>query len=267
MNQQADDKHDYRGRRCVNGRIGLRLPADVVEKRCALYQERGKPAGRPQMLYDDDFSIVARYQAEYRGVVQYYLLAQNVFWLGRLRWVMQTSLLKTLARKHQTSVVEEWRRYRTYTATPYGSRRCMEVVVERDGKKPLVARFGGIPLKRDNRAILVDAAPAMHVPHHNELIKRLLAEECELCGSWEGCEVHHVRKLADLKVRGRKEKPAWMRLMAARRRKTLVLCWSCHEDVHYGRPARRRVSEGVTGEPCAPKGASTVRRGADGKEP
>jgi hypothetical protein len=31
-----------------------------------------------------------------------------------------------------------------------------------------------------------------------------------------------------------------MRLMAARRRKTLVLCRSCHEAIHAGRPVRQR---------------------------
>jgi hypothetical protein len=69
----------------------------------------------------------------------------------------------------------------------------------------------------------------------NELILRLLAGRCEICEDTVNLEVHHVRKLADLHRPGRREKPAWMHLMAKRRRKTLVICRHCHEDIHAGR--------------------------------
>ena len=43
--------------------------------------------------------MVEKFQTEYRGVAQYYQLAYNVSRLTRLRWVMETSLTKTLAAK------------------------------------------------------------------------------------------------------------------------------------------------------------------------
>ena len=46
------------------------------------------------------------YGAEYRGIVNYYLLAQNVWRLGTLRWNAETSMLKTLAAKHQSTVTK-----------------------------------------------------------------------------------------------------------------------------------------------------------------
>ena len=49
------------------------------------------------LLHDDDLSIVQRFQQEYRGLVQYYVLAQNLSWFSKLYWIMETSLLKTLA--------------------------------------------------------------------------------------------------------------------------------------------------------------------------
>src|SRR5437879_13365121 len=79
VNQQNDAKHAQR-RRSANGRIGLLVPPDVVESKCAFYQQAGKPMHRPNLLQDDDFTIIDRYQQEYRGVVQYYLLAHNVSW-------------------------------------------------------------------------------------------------------------------------------------------------------------------------------------------
>jgi len=235
--QHSDTKITQR-RRAVNGAIGLFVPRAVIRQRCALYMSKGKPAQRGMLLHDDDFTIVAKYQAEYAGLVQYYLLAQDVFRLGRLHWVMETSLLKTLAGKHRSTVGKMAQKYRAVITTPAGPRKCLQVVIERDrGRKPLVTRFGGIPLRRVRTAVLTDQRPVMASAKRNELIHRLLAGRCELCEGTAGLEVHHVRKLADLNKPGRREKPPWMHLMAKRRRKTLVICRRCHEDIHAGRAA------------------------------
>jgi hypothetical protein len=73
------------------------------------------------------------------------------------------------------------------------------------------------------------------------LLQRLLANACEACGSTENVEVHHIRKLADLNRQGRKSPPDWVRLMASRWRKTLVLCRVCHDNVHAGRPLQSKT--------------------------
>jgi type II intron maturase/AI2M/AI1M-like HNH endonuclease len=234
--QHADTKIT-RQRRAVNGAIGLFVPRQVIRQKCALYMSKGKPAQRGPLLHDEDFTIVAKYQAEFRGLVQYYLLAQDVFRLGRLQWVMETSMLKTLAGKHRSTVTKMSRKYKNTIETSEGPRRCIQVTVPRnEGKKPLVARFGGISLKRQRTAVLTDIRPVMASMKRNELIHRLLAECCEICEARANLEVHHVRKLADLNRPGRRERPAWVRLMAMRRRKTLVICRRCHEDIHAGRP-------------------------------
>lgn len=149
---------------------------------------------------------------------------------------METSLLKTLAGKHRSTAGKMARKHKAVIDTPAGPRKCLQLVIERDrGRKPLAARFGGIPLRRVRTAALTDQRPVMASAKRNELIHRLLAGRCELCEGTEGLEVHHVRKLADLNKPGRREKPPWMELMAKRRRKTLVICRRCHEDIHAGR--------------------------------
>ncbi|MEV6741480.1 reverse transcriptase domain-containing protein [Streptomyces sp. NPDC051104] len=233
--QHADTKIT-RNRRAVNGAIGLFVPRDVIRDRCARYMSGGKPALRGPLLHDEDFTIVAKYGSEYRGFVQYYLLAQDVSRLGPLRWVMETSMLKTLASKHKSTVTKMARKYKATVDTPDGRRTCFQVTVQREkGKKPLVARFGGIPLKRQRKAVLTDRQPVMATAKRNELIHRLLAGQCEMCEGRDGLQVHHVRKLADLNKPGRPERPQWVRLMAMRKRKTLVVCEHCHQEIHAGR--------------------------------
>jgi hypothetical protein len=237
VTQQCDDKLDRRGRRTTNAGIGLRVPRDAITRRCAFYMRRGKPWHRPQMLSDHDYSIVSQYQAEYRGVVQYYLLAADVCRLTKLHWVMQTSLLKTLAGKYHSSVSKMARKYKTTIDTPAGPRTALAVTVQRgDGKRPLVAHFGGIPLRRQKQAVVVDRSPVLFTTSGNELIGRLIAGRCELCGSAQRLEVHHIRKLSDLNRPGRNEKPAWVQIMAKRRRKTLITCTACHDNIHAGQP-------------------------------
>jgi group II intron reverse transcriptase/maturase len=225
-----------RGRRAINGVVGLFVPRDVIRDRCARYMSKGKPALRGSLLHDEDYTIVAKYGSEYRGFVQYYLPAQDVFRLEKLRWVMETSMLKTLAGKHKSTVAKMARKYKASIDTPDGPRTCFQVTVHREqGRKPLVARFGGIPLTRKRTAVLTDLNTIMATVKGNELIRRLVAGRCELCEGRIGLQVHHIRKLADLNKPGRPERLSWVYLMAKRKRKTLVVCEQCHQDIHAGR--------------------------------
>ena len=164
----------------------------------------GEPERRNQMVNEDDHTIVRTYGAEYRVLVEYYLLAGDVYRLNRLEWVMKTSMLKTLACKHDSTVTKMADRHKTTIATPYGPRRCFEVSVEREGRKPLVARFGGIPLRRKKNAVLTDRTPSPVAVRRKELVTRLQAARCELCKQTGVVQAHHVRRP------GRSAKSFWL---------------------------------------------------------
>jgi group II intron reverse transcriptase/maturase len=230
-----NDRKVTRGIRRANGTVSLRVPATVIKAKSAPYLTRGKPARRPRLRNEDDHTIVAAYGAEYRGIVQYYLLAGNVARLYRLHWVMETSLLKTLADKHRSSVSKMARKHKAAIDTPHGPCKCIEARIERNGRKPLVARFGGIPLRRQKDAVITDRLPVPGIIRHKELVTRLLADRCEICGNAGQVDIHQVRKLADLGKPGQ-PRPEWAEQMARRRRKTLVVCPSCHHTIH-GQPA------------------------------
>ena len=232
--QRANDYIDPKGRRGANGAIALFVPAKVIESKCQSFKRNGKVTHRNELLQEDDFSIVQQFQAEYRGLIQYYILAQNLSWFSTLYWVMETSLLKTLACKHRSSMKKQKKKYRTTTTSTSGKEvPCLQVVVPRPSKKPLVATWGGISLVHKRKAIIEDK-PYKVYGGRTELVKRLLADTCELCGSKENIEVHHIRKLADVKNKGLLNHPTWAQVMAARNRKTLVVCRECHVAIHNG---------------------------------
>ena len=82
-----------------------------------------------------------------------------------------TSLLKTLAAEHDSAVPKMAARYKATIETPHGPRTCFEAVRIREGnQKPLVARFGGIPLKRHKNAVITDRAPGRDPYPRKEII-------------------------------------------------------------------------------------------------
>jgi hypothetical protein len=219
------------GRRMVNGKVALMVPKDVIKAKCAPYRKQGKPWHRPRLQNLDDYDIVRIYGAEYRGVVNYYLPARNVSALHKLRWNAETSMLKTLAAKHGSTVSAMAVRHKTKVAIESGLRTCFEARLERKGKKDLVSRFGGIPLRQDKRAVITDPSPVPVRTPPKELIHRLRRRWCELCEHGAVVAVHQVSRLADLGTPGTGQ-PAWAALMAKMRRKTLVVCRECHEQIH-----------------------------------
>lgn len=228
--KQADTWHT-KGRRYINGNIALGVPPGTVNTRCRTYQRgQGKPLIRNDLIRTSDHNIVATYGSEYRGYVQYYQMAGNINWLNKLRYVMERSMLSTLAAKHRRPPWVMRRRHETTVETPHGKRRCFEAAQRTPSGTVFTARFGGIPLRRNKHARLIDGAwPARR---GRQLITRLTAGICELCESRDGITVHHVKRLTDLNRYNTTKAPNWVQAMRARRRKTLIVCADCHADIH-----------------------------------
>jgi hypothetical protein len=218
----------------------LRMPRKAVQKHLDRFSKRGEVAHRPELLAESDYTIVQRFQSVLRGVYDFYCMAINVGTrkrMGYIRWILETSLTKALARKRQCSVSEIYHRY---GATVQGL-EALQVVIERPDKNPRIATFGGFPFKRRPEGMgVTDVNPQVAwLRHHTgraEVVKRLMAGRCELC-EVKGVPLaaHHIRKLADIDRPGRRPGTRWERIMSSSRRKTIVLCARCHEDIHAGR--------------------------------
>src|SRR5712691_6132424 len=204
-------------RRSINGHIGLRVPRTVLVDKSNRYKKRNKVMSRTELLNESDYTIISTYQLEFQGIANYYQLAYNMHTLHYLRWVMDQSLTKTLARKHHTSVQHICDQYKAELLVDGVIYKGLRVVVPREGKKPLVATWGGIPLRWDIQANLEDQ-PELRWNRRSELEKRLLAQVCEQCGATfltDLIEVHHIRALKDLTKYEGRQKPLWVKIMAA----------------------------------------------------
>ncbi len=222
--------------RSVNAQRGLRVPKDVIEARCQRYYGQKKKAKhRAELLDNEDYTIVLTYQLEYRGIANYYQLAHTMFHLKELKWIMEISLTKTLAAKYKLPVGKVYEKYGTTLMVQGKKYKVLQASVPREGNSPLVATWGGIPLKRNMKATL-EERPSRLYDNQTELVQRLLAECCELCGSEKDVEVHHGRAMRKLHDYPGRSKPEWVKRMIALRRKTLILCKRCHEAIEHGLP-------------------------------
>ena len=185
-------------------------------------EEKWKPLHRGYLTNLPDIDIISRYNSEIRGLYNYYRLAHNASVIGKFAYIMEYSMYKTYGRKYEKSVRKIIRKYsfngefRIPYDTKAGEKYC---VFYNDG-------FGRkeIPLKGEVNVLprYVDKFKM------REQVKRLKAGLCELCGK-ENTDVymHHVKKLKDL--HGNTE---WEMLMKKKRRKSLAVCFDCHDLIH-----------------------------------
>lgn len=221
--------------RSINGGIQLLVPKEVIQGYVSKYSAKGKPKVRAERLHLSDFELISQYGAELRGLVNYYKLALNIHTVSIVEWTMTESAVRTLANKHKCSRRSIYRKYRK-RAESGKKAMIVELPNPNNPEKPYRSVLGETPLRTDKYARLRET---IYVPQttRTQLVERLLAQKCELCGSTENIEVHHIRALRDLRQRwcGRKDKPLWAKHMIEHKRKTLVVCRICHRKIDAGR--------------------------------
>lgn len=230
-------KKDKNGttRRYYNGSVQLLMPKGVIEKHILelkmvqdIDAKKWKILHRPSLLGLSDLEIVSIYNAEIRGIYNYYSLAENVSTkMWQLRYVMEYSCLKTLAGKYKSRVSKMKAKYRQgkHWGVKYQTKK---------GDKVAYFYKDGFKIKKPTNKRTIDDIPNTYIfKARGELEQRINANQCELCGTNDenkSYEVHHVNKLKNLKG-----KAFWETVMLARKRKTLIVCEECHRDIHAGR--------------------------------
>jgi RNA-directed DNA polymerase len=220
-------------KRSITGQMQLHVPREKKEKFCEKHRY-GKYDGksvraksRPELLERSDIEILLTYNAEMRGIANYYVLATGYkTHLSKLIAKAQFSFFATMAHKHKTNTPKIMQRLRLPNNGGHG------ITVEVKGKPKTYVLFKLANHKKPDVAnTVVDAIPAtmQYTLTRTEIIQRLNANQCEYCGKDGGyMEVHHIRAMKDVD----NGKEGWERMMSAMRRKTLVLCRSCHHELH-----------------------------------
>lgn len=237
-NHQRLHRYRWHGQKTViakmsSDRLQLHAPVDkligFVERNRLGSYHMNRGMMRPEMIHDSDIQIITRYNSMMRGIAEYYKFGTS--WrheIGRLYNVWWRSLINTLARKHKCSAAKICRKLQHRDG--YGlwyqgqtSKRFMAVFALKHVSNEVVRRT------------IVDYVPRDFTSVRSDVLDRLRAKTCEACRA-DGVpvEVHHARRLKDMKDRGLD-----VRIRAARTRKRIVLCVPCHHAHHEGRLTAR----------------------------
>ncbi|MED1472709.1 reverse transcriptase/maturase family protein [Bacillus salipaludis] len=224
--------------RSISGKVRLEMPKEawvskLVElKAIKMDGNVWKPMHRPFLINLDDLEILSTYNAQIRGMYEYYKLAINCSGLNKFKYFMEYSMYKTFANKYKSTIGKIKGKY------------CKNGIftVRYETKKGQKERaFYNEGFKRDatvgknHMTVDIEADTNKYVLARTSLISRLLSSTCEWCGATGvPVEIHHVRKLKDLKG-----KKMWELAMIARNRKTMALCANghgneCHKRLHAG---------------------------------
>lgn len=177
-----------------------------------------------------DAQIISKFNAEIRGLYNYYRLAANVSVLNNFYRIMRGSLFKTFGCKYRTT-------YKHIKAKYVRDGIFSVKYSTKGGDKELQFYHDGFQQNVKAAPDFSDIMPNFRkYTKERSLLHRLKNGICELCGA-ETKEIvmHHVRKLKDLK--GETE---WERVMLRIRRKSLALC---HTAITASKPkfCRRRA--------------------------
>jgi group II intron reverse transcriptase/maturase len=217
-------------KRTLNNMTELAIPsADKIHKflfsKDVVEQKNGQlwPIHRKYLLHLTDLEIVSTYNAELRGICNYYNMASNFNNLSYFEYLMGYSCLKTLAAKHKCNVAKVKRMFKDGKGKwgiPYETKQ---------GKKRLYLAKYADSKDVKNPTDNVERVSVIFSKSTTTLEDRLKAKVCELCGTTdaEHYDIHHINKIKNLKG-----KEPWERVMIAKQRKTLVVCENCHKNIH-----------------------------------
>lgn len=216
--------------RAYKGRVRLLLSSETVKEKLVEYgavrfsEENGKtvwkPKSRGKLIAMEDNRILAKFNLEIRGFYNYYSIADNVSAVcSKFGYIMEYSLYKTLAQKHNTSMA------RIIKAHTKDNEFRIEYLDKKGGKKERIFYNGGFKQKQPNKMVDCDTLPQATFPKRT-LAERLRKGVCELCGAEAELTMHHVRTLKSING----DTP-WGKKMLGKHRKTLAVCADCYAKI------------------------------------
>jgi hypothetical protein len=217
--------------RAWSGRVKLTMPHEkwfdkLIEckslkiKKNENGKERWKTIHRGNLTNRPEIEIISKYNAEIRGIYNYYRMTQNVSTLDKFANIMKGSMYKTFASKYRTTVskIKKAHDKNGVFGVDYQTK---------DGTKRCEIYNNGFKQQKEVMPANADILPQYRkYDRPNSLARRLKLGICELCGNkTDEIVMHHVRQLKDIG----NILPSEL-LMMEKHRKSLALCPACFKQ-------------------------------------
>ncbi|MBM5447593.1 hypothetical protein J7898_04560 [Vibrio parahaemolyticus] len=216
-------------RRTGVGKPILKIPMkdilDRLAKKGFCTPNTYEPIHFPSWQNFDDWEIINRYNAMFRGIYNYYCFSANKYKLARVLYILHFSCAKTLCGKHRIKSVKKLMKKR-------GRLLATSRVVK--GETKWIKLYKPKSMKTTPDEFLTERDPRgmddLFNTYFNRRSKSKLGYNCAICDSDDRVQMHHVRHIRKMgdKVKG------FTKIMASVNRKQIPVCHECHWHVHRG---------------------------------
>ena len=206
--------------------ITIEAPIDLLVKKLieqgyAKDEKKPIPKAISQWIFMKPEDIIMRFNAVIRGLLGYYSFVENRNQFSYILWILKFSAVFTLARKLNISSKEVWRKYGNPITVNY---------TVKDTKRS-IKLYDPKTLSRDRTFKIKDYLnfDPFTVKYFSVRSRHIWDEDCIICGSSDGIEIHHVKHIRKGKIEG------FTQIMKQLNRKQIPVCHTCHTKIHSGK--------------------------------
>lgn len=170
-----------------------------------------------RLIHHDLYRIVDYYNSIYRGICGYYHVAMNRALLSRIHYFLKYSCALTIANKMKLKT-------KAKVFKKYGS----DLTIEKRGRKiSFVQSNFWKTIKKNYFNVELPLEGLRRYTSYSPKVS--LFDYCVSCSSKQNLEMHHLNKVSNIK-----NSDYLSFIKRSNQRKQIVLCSSCHHEVHNG---------------------------------
>jgi len=238
----------------------------------------GFPISMPWLSTLEPYTIIERYNACIRGLVQYYAGFVPDSSLNRWVYILRYSCLKTLAQKYRCSIKQIFARFgvdqtaRSTNTVAVKVRLAVNVsgfnavyckswklltfeevinfAKESNRVKISAETFnsrergtiGEYPLSPGKLPAISNEGYLNAITWVQARTEASLDMPCSVCGCLEDVEMHHIRHIRKQAYALIPRNMTWKQVLALRNRKQIPVCKRCHDNIHAGKYGGDRLA-------------------------
>nr|WPM94723.1 hypothetical protein [Ceratocystis fimbriata] len=180
------------------------------------------PQAYNALINMDHYSIITFYNSKINGLLNYYSFATNYNRLRFILWNLQASCAMTLGAKYKKSMRAIFSQFGKNLVDPETDRGL-------NLPKNMKVRHNF-----NNKDTKVDPFKNLELTWSGKLTETTFGKGCSICGSNTDLEMHHIRKVADVRHKMRTGTSTYAEWIGATKRKQIPLCQYHHQMLHKG---------------------------------
>jgi len=229
-------KRDYGQSNLIRRRVSRRLVMNaplkelikkLIENKMAKINHKANvlATSRKDLVNHSHYQILQFFNYRINGLLSFYSFAANFSQMRRVIWIIEQSCALTLALKYKLKTMRQ-------VFIKFGRN-----LKDQESEKTLVS-LGSMKVKHDYKGkniTIFEIDRLLSGSPHMSMTIREEYEKCALCDSTQGIEMHHLRKVKDIRQKIQTQNATYEQWTGGFLRKQVPLCSLHHQLLHKGK--------------------------------